>query len=97
MQHLLRAPRRDARRARRRLRGELRHARGAARSGCCALFGHPDARLLDGGIGRWRAERRPLTRDAVAEPEAASVLAVERHPEHLATVEDVLAALDRAT
>jgi thiosulfate/3-mercaptopyruvate sulfurtransferase len=59
------------------------------------LFGHADARLLDGGVGRWRAERRPATREAVAEPEAASVLAVERHPEHLATVEDVLAALER--
>ena len=30
-----------------------------------ALFGHPEARLLDGGIGRWRAEapsRRPRRR-----------------------------------
>ncbi len=60
-----------------------------------ALFGHPDARLLDGGIARWRAERRPLAHDAVREPETASVLAVERHPEHLATVDDVLAAIGR--
>ena len=60
-----------------------------------ALFGHPDARLLDGGIGRWRAEGRAVVRDAAAEPETASVLAVERHPEHLATVEDVIAALER--
>lgn len=58
-----------------------------------ALFGHPDARLLDGGIARWRAERRSVVRDAIAEPEAASVLDVERRPEELATVEDVLAAL----
>jgi thiosulfate/3-mercaptopyruvate sulfurtransferase len=57
------------------------------------LFGHPDARLLDGGIGRWRAEGRPLTRDAV-EPEATT-LVVERHGECLATVDDVLAALGR--
>jgi len=57
------------------------------------LFGHPDARLLDGGIERWRAERRPIEREAVAEPEVASVLVVERRPEELATVEDVLAAL----
>jgi len=58
------------------------------------LFGHPDARLLDGGIRRWRDEGGPLTRDAV-EP-APGELAVERHPERLATVEDVLAAIDRA-
>jgi len=57
------------------------------------LFGHPDARLLDGGIRRWRDEGGPLTRDAV-EP-APAELAVERHPERLATVEDVLAAIDR--
>jgi thiosulfate/3-mercaptopyruvate sulfurtransferase len=58
-----------------------------------ALFGHPDARLLDGGVMRWRAERRPVVRDAAAEPETASTLIVERRPEELATVEDVLAAL----
>ncbi len=58
-----------------------------------ALFGHPEARLLDGGIGRWRAERRPVVRDAVAEPEVAATLVVERHPEVMATVEDVLMAL----
>jgi len=57
------------------------------------LFGHPDARLLDGGITRWRAERRTVVRDAAAEPETASTLIVERRPEELATVEDVLAAL----
>jgi len=57
------------------------------------LFGHPDVRLLDGGIERWRAERRTIEREAVAEPEVASVLVVERRPEELATVEDVLAAL----
>jgi thiosulfate/3-mercaptopyruvate sulfurtransferase len=60
-----------------------------------ALFGHANARLLDGGIARWRAERRPVTREAAAEPETASILTVERRPETMATVEDVLAALDR--
>jgi 3-mercaptopyruvate sulfurtransferase SseA len=49
--------------------------------------------MLDGGIGRWIAERRPVTRDAAAEPEAASMLVVARRPEVMATVEDVLAAL----
>jgi thiosulfate/3-mercaptopyruvate sulfurtransferase len=57
------------------------------------LFGHPDARLLDGGIARWGSERRPIAREAVREPETASVLAVERRPEHVATVDDVLAAI----
>jgi thiosulfate/3-mercaptopyruvate sulfurtransferase len=60
-----------------------------------ALFGHPDARLLDGGIARWRSERRSVVRDAVREPDAASVLAVDRRPEHLATVDDVLAAVGK--
>jgi len=58
-----------------------------------ALFGHPDARLLDGGIGRWHAERRHVVRDAIAEPETASPFVIERHAEVMATVEDVLAAL----
>src|SRR5262245_24224116 len=57
-----------------------------------ALFGHPDARLLDGGIGRWNAERRPVVREAAAEPASATHLTVERRPEVIATVEDVLAA-----
>lgn len=57
------------------------------------LFGHPDARMLDGGIGRWRGEGGPLTRDA--EEPATTALAVERHPECLATVDDVIAARER--
>jgi thiosulfate/3-mercaptopyruvate sulfurtransferase len=58
------------------------------------LLGHPSARLLDGGVGAWRAAGLPLMRDAV-EPETTS-LAIERRPEHLATVADVEAALGRA-
>jgi thiosulfate/3-mercaptopyruvate sulfurtransferase len=58
-----------------------------------AYLGHPDARLLDGGLARWRAEGKATTRDA-SEP-APSTLAVEYHPERLATVDDVLAALER--
>ncbi len=57
------------------------------------LFGHPDARMLDGGVRRWRAEGGALVREA-ADPETTT-LTVERHPEYLATVEDVLAALER--
>ncbi|MCC6765523.1 MAG: sulfurtransferase [Deltaproteobacteria bacterium] len=59
-----------------------------------AFFGHPDARLLDGGFGQWSAERRPSEREAFAEPSTASTLILERRPEVMATVEDVLRALD---
>jgi thiosulfate/3-mercaptopyruvate sulfurtransferase len=61
------------------------------------LFGHPGVHLLDGGVARWRAERRPVVREATAEPATASVLVVDRHPDALATVEDVLAALGDPT
>ena len=57
------------------------------------LLGHPNARMLDGGMRRWRAEGGPLSRDA-AEP-TATTLAIERHPERLATVDDVVAAIGR--
>lgn len=57
------------------------------------LFGHPHVQLLDGGVARWRAERRSIVREAVAEPETASVLVIARRPEHLATIEDVMTAL----
>jgi thiosulfate/3-mercaptopyruvate sulfurtransferase len=57
------------------------------------LFGHPAARLLDGGMRRWRAEGRPLAREA-RDPEPATFV-VERRPEHLATAADVRAALTR--
>ncbi len=29
-----------------------------------SLFGHPDARLLDGGRAKWQAENRPMTTDS---------------------------------
>ncbi|MGH8898571.1 MAG: sulfurtransferase [Egibacteraceae bacterium] len=35
------------------------------------LFGHPDARLLDGGRQRWIAEGRPITTQAPERPPAA--------------------------
>jgi thiosulfate/3-mercaptopyruvate sulfurtransferase len=34
------------------------------------LFGHPDARVLDGGRAKWLAEGRPLTRDVPHHPPA---------------------------
>jgi thiosulfate/3-mercaptopyruvate sulfurtransferase len=57
------------------------------------LFGHPDARLLDGGFERWRQDERAIVRDG--EEREPGVLVVDRHPEILATVEDVIAALGR--
>ncbi|OQY69031.1 MAG: hypothetical protein B6D46_01555 [Polyangiaceae bacterium UTPRO1] len=60
-----------------------------------ALFGHPDARLVDGGFRRWRSEGLAIEREAAAEPSAASTFVVARNPEVMATVEDVLDALGR--
>ena len=42
-----------------------------------SLFGHPDARLLDGGRQKWIAEGRPLTTDA-AKPAPADYPVVPR-------------------
>ena len=42
-----------------------------------SLFGHPDARLLDGGRAKWEAEGRPMTTDAPQRPEG-DYPAVER-------------------
>jgi thiosulfate/3-mercaptopyruvate sulfurtransferase len=50
-------------------------------------YGHPDTRLLDGGLTKWTAEGRPLSNDATAhEPRAFTA--------HLA--EDVYCSLDQA-
>jgi thiosulfate/3-mercaptopyruvate sulfurtransferase len=42
-----------------------------------SLFGHPDARLLDGGRAKWLAEGRPTTADA-PRPEPSDYPVVER-------------------
>ena len=42
-----------------------------------SLFGHPDARLLDGGRAKWLAESRPTTTD-VPRPEPSDYPFVER-------------------
>jgi thiosulfate/3-mercaptopyruvate sulfurtransferase len=34
------------------------------------LFGHPDARVMDGGRSKWEAEGRPLTRETPSHPRA---------------------------
>jgi len=54
-------------------------------------FGHPNVRLLDGGIQAWRQAQLPTTTEA-APPKAAQFKIRERR-EVLATVDDVLHSL----
>ena len=54
-------------------------------------FGHPNVRLLDGGIQAWRQAQLPITTEA-APPKAAQFKIRERR-EVLATVDDVLHSL----
>lgn len=54
-------------------------------------FGHPHARMLDGGFGAWNATGAPTTTEAIA-PNAATFKISER-PEVLATFDDVLHSL----
>jgi len=56
-------------------------------------FGHPGARVLDGGMNAWRAAGHPITTDA--RPPAKTAWTGARVRENLATVDDVLAALGR--
>jgi len=56
-------------------------------------FGHPNARMLDGGIQAWKAAGRPVTTEAIS-PKAASFKSTNRS-EVLATVNDVLHSLNR--
>ena len=56
-------------------------------------FGHPNVRMLDGGIKVWKEARGAVTTEAVS-PKAASFKINDR-PEVLATVDDVLHSLQR--
>jgi thiosulfate/3-mercaptopyruvate sulfurtransferase len=56
-------------------------------------FGHPKARMLDGGFGAWQASGGPVTTEAVA-PKAATFKTNERR-EVLATANDVLSSLNK--
>src|SRR5512142_2733219 len=49
-------------------------------------FGHPQARMLDGGFSAWKTARAPTTTDATV-PKAATFKISER-PDVLATVDD---------
>lgn len=55
-------------------------------------FGHPDTRMLDGGVRAWTAAGLPLTRD-VTSPKASSWLG-ERRSDRVATYRDVLERID---
>ena len=56
-------------------------------------YGHPKAKMLDGGMQAWREAGGPVTRDALT-PKAASFKPSERR-DVLATVDDVLHALNK--
>jgi len=56
-------------------------------------FGHPNVRMLDGGIQAWKVAGFPVTREAIS-PKAATFKASERR-EVLATADDVLNSLNK--
>jgi thiosulfate/3-mercaptopyruvate sulfurtransferase len=56
-------------------------------------FGHPHVRMLDGGFAAWQAAGAPVTTEAIA-PKAGTFKTNERQ-QVLATVDDVLRALDK--
>ena len=56
-------------------------------------YGHPNAKMLDGGMKAWTAAGCPVTTEAVS-PKAASLKISERR-DVLATVDDVLQSLNR--
>ena len=56
-------------------------------------YGHPSAKMLDGGFQAWQAANGPVTRDA-STPKSATLKIAERR-EVLASVDDVLHSLNR--
>lgn len=56
-------------------------------------YGHPNVKMLDGGFQAWQEANGPVVRDATA-PKAATFKITERR-DVLATVDDVLHALDK--
>jgi thiosulfate/3-mercaptopyruvate sulfurtransferase len=57
------------------------------------FFGHPNARMLDGGFDAWKAAGGTITTESVV-PQAATFKTTER-PEVLATADDVLRSLNQ--
>jgi thiosulfate/3-mercaptopyruvate sulfurtransferase len=58
-------------------------------------FGHPNAKMLDGGFNLWKAAGYPVTSETVAAKSATFAIAQQR--DVLATVDDVLGSLDKET
>jgi thiosulfate/3-mercaptopyruvate sulfurtransferase len=56
-------------------------------------FGHPNAKMLDGGFSAWKAAGAPVATDAV--PPKAATFKIEEHRDVLATVDDVLQSLGK--
>jgi thiosulfate/3-mercaptopyruvate sulfurtransferase len=56
-------------------------------------FGHPRARMLDGGFAAWKAAGFPSTTETVS-PKAAA-FKIEPHPDVLATADEVLHSLNK--
>lgn len=56
------------------------------------LEGHAKVSVLDGGLGRWKREGRPVTQETVSYPRADFV--AQRQLQILATIEQVAAAID---
>ncbi len=56
-------------------------------------YGHNDAKILDGGLGKWRLENRPLETNVTQA--ARSVFHAQVHPELRATIEQVRNAVGK--
>ncbi|MGE5216748.1 MAG: sulfurtransferase [Chloroflexota bacterium] len=56
-------------------------------------YGHPDAKMLDGGFQAWKAAGAPITNESIP-PKAATLETAERR-EVLATADDVVHSLDK--
>jgi thiosulfate/3-mercaptopyruvate sulfurtransferase len=59
------------------------------------LFGHANARVMDGGRLKWEKEGRPLTRDVPSYPRTQYAAAERADRPHRAFREDVLAHVER--
>jgi thiosulfate/3-mercaptopyruvate sulfurtransferase len=58
------------------------------------LFGHTNARVMDGGRVKWQKENRPLTRDVPSYPPTKYVAAERSDKQHRAFREEVLAHVE---
>jgi len=56
-------------------------------------FGHPNAKMLDGGLSAWKAAGAPVTPEAT--PPKPATFTIHERRDVLATVDDVLASLGK--